>query len=1129
MGLSEPTLGPNRAADHAFLAGGGEMGERIRAFDWAQTPLGPPERWPQSLRSAVSILLPSKAQIVLFWGPDLTTLYNDAYRPVFGAKHPHALGLPAREAWSEIWSFGLSDLFAGVLETGEAYWASNRPFFLKRHGFIEETFFDVSYDPVRGENGEVAGIFCIVSETTARVLGERRLRTLRDLSERVAVAKSAEAVGRVAGETLAENVEDLPFTLVYLLNERRATLAGSSGLVRPGAGSPVTIDLDDEHAVWPLARVVATGARVEVADPPANLGAWLDPLQHVVVLPLKRPGHTGPSGFVVAGISPRLRFDEDYRTFLDLLAGHVSSALANVQAYQEERRRAETLAELDRAKTAFFSNVSHEFRTPLTLMLGPVEDLIAHHDAQLPRPVTNQLYVVRRNGQRLLRLVNTLLDFSRIEAGRVQAIYRPTDLAAYTADLASLFRSACERGGLKLVVDSPPLPEPVFVDRDMWEKIVLNLLSNAFKFTHRGSITVSLRAHGDHAELQVADTGIGIAGDDLPRIFERFHRVESAQGRTHEGSGIGLALVHELVKLHAGEISLESEPGRGTTFTVRVPMGREHLAPEHIEDAERRASSSLSATPFVEEALRWLPDVEPENLEIEAVGEMPNVPWAAVREEAPARVLVVDDNADMRDYLSSLLSRSYDVETAANGQLALEHVRERVPDLVLTDVMMPRLDGFGLLAAIRADEMTRSVPVIVISARAGEESRVEGLEAGADGYLVKPFSARELLACVASQLELARVRREGEERLREADRRKDEFLAILAHELRNPLSPMRLASHYLTLQAFADPELQRSVEMIERQTAQMARLIDDLLDVSRITRGVVELRLDHLDFIDVARAVIEACGTDIELRAHTLHVDLPPGPITLRADRERLVQVFSNLILNAVKYTPAGGRIEFGARVDDRVLEVWVQDNGVGIPADKLHEIFDLFTQLDRTLESQGGLGIGLTLARQIAQLHHGTIEARSDGPGRGSRFVVRLPIVVAAPQARKPEPEPTVTPRRVLVADDNVDAAESLALLLRMFGHEVRIAIDGEEAVRVADEFRPEVAFLDIGMPKVNGHEAAMRIRERPWGRNVRLVALTGWGQPSDRLQSEGAGFDEHVVKPASPDVLRKVLRDAA
>jgi len=461
---------------------------------------------------------------------------------------------------------------------------------------------------------------------------------------------------------------------------------------------------------------------------------------------------------LVVGLSPRLPFDDDYRGFLELAAGHIATAIANARGREAERRRAEALAELDRAKTAFFSNVSHELRTPLTLVLGPVEEAL---DEAAEPAERQRLELIHRNALRLLRLVNTLLDFSRIEAGRVDASYELVDLPAYTAELASTFRSAFDRAGLVFEVDCPPLPGgiEVYVDRDMWEKVVFNLLSNAFKFTFEGVVRISVCAPDDaRIELTVADSGIGIAPEELPRLFERFHRVQGARGRTQEGSGIGLALVHELVKLHGGNVRVDSELGRGSTFAVTVPAGRAHLPAERIGHLRALTSTALSAEPFVEEALRWLPDGE-----LEGAGSWPIAayrPDQAVAAARGARVLVVDDNSDMRDYLTRLLTPEYDVEAVADASSALEAVARRAPDLVLSDVMLPGCDGLGLLETLRANPATATVPVVLLSARAGEEAKVEGLRAGADDYLVKPFSARELLARAESHLRLAVLRAE---------------------------------------------------------------------------------------------------------------------------------------------------------------------------------------------------------------------------------------------------------------------------------------------------------------------------------------------------------------------------------
>jgi signal transduction histidine kinase/DNA-binding NarL/FixJ family response regulator len=684
----------------------------MRTRDWSGSPLGPPETWPQSLRSTLSLLLPSKAQIVLFWGPEFIVFYNDAYRPVFGSKHPYALGLPGSLAWSEIWERQLHDLLAGVVRTGEAFWARDLLFELERHGFREETYFDVSYDPVRVESGEVGGVFCIVTETTDRVIGERRMALLRDLAARNATARTARDACVLAMDTLTAHPEDVTFAFVYLGDELQSC----------------TRDAERRRA------------------------ETLPDLVKVLALP---SAGLARAGRMVVGLNPRRPFDSNYRNFLDLVADQVGMALANARAYEEERTRAEALAAIDRAKTAFFSNVSHEFRTPLTLMLGPIESLHAEAHGPLTPGQRRDVDILERNAGRLLKLVNALLDFSRIEAGRAQATYAPTNLTKLTRELAGAFHSAIEHEGLEYIVNCSAIAEPVFVDRDMWEKIVFNLLSNALKFTLKGSISVELHQNQSHVELRVSDTGCGIPEEELPRIFDRFHRVEGGPSRSHEGTGIGLALTHELVRLHGGTIEAESRVDHGTRFLVRLQMGHAHLPQDHVVLSplgDSSAPMSIGAR-----ATRWLPDVALDNDGIEDAAARPE-PAGARRAE---RVLVVDDNADMRDYLRQLL-REWDVTTAADGQAALEQARANPPHLIVSDVMMPRLDGFGLLRELRADSRTHAIPVLMLSARAGEEARVSGLDAGADDYVVKPFSARELISRVRSLLNLVRARREAE-------------------------------------------------------------------------------------------------------------------------------------------------------------------------------------------------------------------------------------------------------------------------------------------------------------------------------------------------------------------------------
>ncbi|PWK31264.1 PAS domain S-box-containing protein [Cupriavidus plantarum] len=768
------SAGPAEDASPAFLAGGGEMGARIRAFDWSATALGAPAQWPQSLKTAIRIMLTSRQPIWIGWGDELLFFYNDPYKAIIGGRHPSALGLPTMTVWREIWD-DIGPLLATAMAGVEGIFVEQKLLIMERNGYPEETYYTFSYSPVPDDHGGTGGIICANSDDTERVLAERQLMLLRELAASTAEARTREEVCRVAMQALRSDPYDVTFALLYL-GERGAgelTLAGREGIAADHAMAPATLRAESpdadaaSDAPWPAYEALQSG-RVLVREHPADVealpgGAWSVPPTQVAIVPVSPSGETSQHGVLVIGLNPYRLVGDRYRSFLGLIAGQISAAFGYVDAYEAERRRAEALAEIDRAKTMFFSNISHEFRTPLTLMLGPLEEM-------LNRPGGGEdhalLEITHRNGMRLLKLVNALLDFSRIEAGRMQMQPQPTDLSAFTADLASLFRSAIESAGLRLVVECPPLPAPVSVDRTVWETIVLNLLSNAYKFTFEGEIEVSVRGTdaGD-VELAIRDTGIGIPEAELPRLFERFHRVSGAMGRSIEGSGIGLALVQELVKQHGGVIQMESQLGAGTRAIVRLPRV---LEPAAALPAPAPVEMSTQARAYAETATRWGTGAETVAMPMEAT-----VPAAndAIDGSARAQMLVVDDNADLREYMRRLLEGAgHAVRLASDGNEALALARAQAPDLIVSDVMMPGMDGVELVRVLRDDPALRDTPVLLLSARAGEEARVSGLESGADDYLIKPFSARELLARVASNLQLSRLRRETERRLREESR-----------------------------------------------------------------------------------------------------------------------------------------------------------------------------------------------------------------------------------------------------------------------------------------------------------------------------------------------------------------------
>lgn len=697
------------------------------------------------------------------------------------------------------------------------------------------------------------------------------------------------------------------------------------------------------------------------------------------------------------------------------------------KAYEREiARQREELAQLDKLKTQFFANVSHEFRTPLTLMLGPLQDLLSRNRTHLSATAKEQLELVSRNGARLLRLVNTLLDFSRIEAGRVRAVYEATDLAAFTADLASVFRAATDKADLKLVVDCPSLGKPVYVDRDMWEKIVLNLISNAFKFTFNGEIIVSVRQADNFAELRVSDTGVGIPSEEMPKLFERFHRVPNVQGRSYEGTGIGLALVQELVNLHGGKIRAESVLGMGSAFVVSVPFGQDHLQPGQVGGSRQSASTAIGAKPFVEEALRWLPES----------GGIRNDDFSISDDLIPARppasdgispsqhvdgnptrpsVIVADDNADMRHYLARLLAENYDVETVGDGAAALAAIRKRRPNLVLADVMMPRVDGLGLLRELRADPSLKDTPVILLSARAGEESRVEGLHAGADDYLVKPFSARELLARVQSLIEITRFRQQArddyrklaesletevrirtkelEERnievLRQAEQLHDLSLSLLraqdqerrniARELHDSagqtLAVLGMEVAQLVLEA------KREMPAVSAEAEKVQKTVEQLTGEIRTASYLLHPPL--LDESGLASALdwyVQGLADRSDLKVSLIvSDDIGRFPGDLELVIFRLVQeCLTNIIRHSGSKT-ASILINF----DHDEVVVAVEDQGKGMPPERLEAI------------QSGGAGVGIRGMRERLRQFQGTLRVES-GPW-GTRVSVTIPITEGA------------------------------------------------------------------------------------------------------------------------------------
>jgi len=1584
---------------------GGDMATRMAAKEWAETPLGLPSSWPQSLRAIVRVMLSSRYAMWMAWGPDLTFFCNDAYLPTLGVKESWALGTSARKVWEEIWP-DIGPRIAHVLATGEATWDEALLLFLERSGYPEETYHTFSYSPLWDDAGKISGMLCVVTEETKRVIGERRLAALRDFAAELSRSNSEAEVFSAAERCLANAQHDFPFTAVYLCptDGSICELAACSGTAAGSSLAPKTIDCRSGQEAWPISKALDKGEPIlveglETRFNEAPSGPWPKAPERAIMLPLIQAGQGRATGVFVAGLNPFLKFDEAYHSFTNLFVGQLTAGLSNARAYDAERKRAEALAEIDRAKTAFFSNVSHEFRTPLTLMLGPLLETLADQNGPLPPQVAKELTVVHRNGLRLLKLVNTLLDFSRIEAGRVQASFVLTDLAAFTAELASVFRSAVEKANLTLTIEALPLDVPTYVDRDMWEKVVLNLVSNAYKFTLAGGITVRLSKERGQVRLAVQDTGCGISPEELPRLFERFHRVEGNKGRTHEGTGIGLALVQELVKIHGGTVSVESEVGRGSMFTVTIPAGKDHLPAERI-GGETRVSAAVDYNAFVEEAMRWLPDTDEREAAIKTeVSELDtesgllrglgktNVSFADRDHSSNIdsyaerqRVVVADDNSDMRNYLRRLLADRYDVVAVSDGQEAFLAARESVPVLILSDVMMPNLDGFGLLQAVRKDPLLAAVPVVLLSARAGEEAILEGIRAGADEYLIKPFSARELIARVDAQIQRKQFERQlaaaeqrlqaalaaakmavlewdpvantintvgtvtdvfgissshtlssrslifdlvypedhdrylltvqaaassgerfqtdfrivrpregrmawleergypvkdpltgktrivslvmdvterkkaeialkqsedraqfivrlddalrtiidadevsrtaarvlalqlrcdralyaemepdqdhctvigeyspglpsaagtyrlsddgaefvasvranrpyiehnakredltpeereryaalqigawiaapliksgrlvaiffvhsaqprnwqahevesvvlvasrcwesierarltrallaSEERLAfsveaadlgtfycpmplgliiwnakckehfwlpadaqvdfdlfysiihkedrdrtrlaveravfnhepydieyrtvapdgrirwvrakgrayfdatgaptrfdgitldvtalktieqrrenmlaaeraaraEAERvirMKDEFLATLSHELRTPLNAILGWSQILTRNPLESDDARQGLQAIERNTRAQAQMIEDLLDMSRISAGKVRLDVHRLVLADVVSQAIQSVRPSAEVKGVRLIAVIDPDAGPVAGDASRLQQVVWNLLTNAIKFTPRGGQVQVVLERVNSHLELNVTDTGEGIEPEFLPHLFERFRQADAsTTRHYRGLGLGLSIVKHLVELHGGSVRVKSPGKGKGSTFILTLPLAPTTDALGNDEREERQHPRvaqgepilyqppnldgiRVLVVDDDSDARDVIARILRDSSASVITASSAAEALELVRKSNPALLISDIGMPGEDGYDLIRKVRALPAdGRGrVPAVALTAFARSEDRQRALLAGYQLHVAKPVEPGELLTV-----
>eukprot|EP00029_Vermamoeba_vermiformis_P005063 TRINITY_DN1655_c0_g1_i1.p1 TRINITY_DN1655_c0_g1~~TRINITY_DN1655_c0_g1_i1.p1 ORF type:complete len:1432 (-),score=273.55 TRINITY_DN1655_c0_g1_i1:11-4306(-) len=1162
------------AADLAnFLAQSGEMGRLTLAVDWSKTDVGPMENWPQSLVSSISICLKNSFPMSIWWGPKFTFFYNDSYRPFLGAKHPVIGKRAIEEVWRELES-ALAPSLEGAVNGRASSFYEDALLVMERKGFPEECYFIYTLCPIYEENMKVGGVFNTGVETTKNVYQTRRLAAVRELSNINKTSTTAVFIKSLS-KSLLNYTHDLPFTLMYLLDEKenKLKLRVITGLERGKAYSAQEVAEGDETAhVWSLWTAINQKTVVQIDDLLTRVGPiygkiWPEPCRHAIVTPIISSTKNTPIGVFVAGLSPRIECDQDYKSFIDILVSNIGQAFDSVWAYESQQQRLDELAKIDQAKTVFFTNISHEFRTPLSLMLGPLADSLADESHPLTSAQRDRQLMIQRNALRLLKLVNAILDFSRIEAGRAQMTFVPTDLGKITQELCQLFSSLMHQSALEYIVEVQPVEQPVYVDIDMWEKIVMNLISNAYKFTLKGSIKITFKQEKSDVYLTVADTGVGIPENEASNLFKRFYRIENTQGRSFEGSGIGLAMIQELAKLHGGEITAQSKLGEGTTFTVRIPLGNAHLPKDKIDESNERHALANTKQYMLEEAQTWLSS---DAVETKQKDEQEHVG----QQQLSYRVLLVDDNVDMRNYIKQILSKFWSVTTAVDGEAGYLRACEDPPDLILSDIMMPRLDGFGLIKKLRENTVTKGIPVILLSARAGEEAKVEGLGSGADDYLVKTsFSERELLARVRNHLELGRLRahleKEVEKKtneLRELNEALYEFIDMICHEIRNPLHGItgnwellseRLTSHQNVLQNVLQKEIfdedlsisNNVTEMkdylnnIEECTDYQTQVVDEAMFLSKMYSNKFELSPSDCNTKKMLEDIVQRFCVKVEMQR--IKVLTPSQAEDIRVDARCLHHILATLMIHTIEHVSDGSTVTITqslSKLDDASqgrLTTRITSDSLQQDPQQFADLIALHQHsfANRSVGTHySNTGFSLAISNNLVKIMGGdtiAIISRESGAfGAGFEFSVNCNIVPTKVQrvdTRSRAGERTLT-RKALVAEDNYINQVLCRCLLRKKGYECIIAKNGREAVEKYEPGVYDFILMDIAMPEMDGIQVTRRIREIETEKNVshpvRIIGLSAYAQPEKVLEALKVGMNDFVSKPATLDKIGDILK---
>ncbi|KAL8292793.1 hypothetical protein RQP46_001405 [Phenoliferia psychrophenolica] len=1036
-----------------------EMGRLIAAYPWENRPIS---TWPVTLKITTARILSSPFRTYISWGHEGIFIYNDAYISAAQGKHPRTLGMTVAAAWPEVWD-ALRPNFENSMNGGVCFFKdADLP--LSRNGFLEESFHTYSFT------------------TTSEVLSARRLGTVQDLVESTSGARTVTDFCDTALQCLSNNPYDLPFVLLYTLEavdvkpsrrkgwavsaEQNSIRSAVKLTLRGSVGVPAShpfhiqecyVDLSAGHSAssdstgrtpnvgfsWPFEQAVRQIEPVFLDDIAALADslpgrAWGTNPRQAIVQPIWTDGKEFPAAVLIFGVNPRSAFHLAYKGFSNVVSRHVGIGLLSVTNAEADVNRANELLALDRAKTSFFSSTSHELRTPLTLIAGPLEDILNGKD--LARGVREKLEMINRNANRLLNMINKLLDFSALEGGRTKTVFRPVDLGLFTTELASLFRDAVERGGLTFEVEcaeDPPTALPTYISRDLYRNVIFNLLGNAIKYCPSGTITVRVRSTLAECALEISDTGVGIPTEELGKIFERFHRVENIY-HTAQGTGIGLALTLEVVKTMGGQLEVTSEVGEGSTFSVKFRRGYTHLPSEQVshhriseDDELERATSKLSESE-IKEATSYRFDANSDRTPYPS--STAESQYSAISDLSPVGIFQINELSEIQ-YTNA---RWHEISGHPPDRPLSEWMEAVVPE------------DLHLIYNLHADvQASGSAASIQYRYRNGRWAQLEFRKVDAFGPSVAFLGT---VTDLTNQKRLEALHLETvEQRAADADthrRQIEAFIDVTSHELRNPLSGVWQNAETVKasledtvevitqMQAGTMPDAESINELAEEMkenleglsaillcAAHQGRIADDILNVSKLNMGLLTVNRTPFDLTVKLQEVVTMFEAECHAKGIGLHLVIDDAIQQLNAniviaDPSRVAQVVVNLLLNSSKFTPFGGRITLSAtaspspppvcegsvRVGQTDLEdtsnwispLWitvnVEDSGKGLTQEEMQVLFQRFAQINPRTDQYGGAGLGLYLSKSLIELHHGWIEVSSQ-PGQGSSFRFAIPV----------------------------------------------------------------------------------------------------------------------------------------